>query len=156
MTERKSLLKRARTGNRNSQYKLACSYDFDLPKDRRRAAYWYRKVAEQGHAEAQFRLGFAYRHGFHIPQDDAEAVKWFRKAAEQGVAKAQVMLGLMYAMGQGVPQDYVQAHMWSTLAAAQGSQGAAKIRDKPAERMTREQIAEAQRLAREWRPKATQ
>jgi Sel1 repeat-containing protein len=44
----------------------------------------YRKAAEQGHAEAQYRLGSCYREGFGVQQDDAEATKWYRKAAEQG------------------------------------------------------------------------
>jgi hypothetical protein len=60
----------------------------------------------------------------------------------------------MYANGQGVPQDYVAAHMWLNLAAAQGNANASESRDIVANRMTPEQIAEAQRLAREWTPAA--
>lgn len=55
--------------------------------------------------------------------------------------------------GKGVPQDYVLTHMWVTLAAAQGYEKAKKNRDKAAKRMTSEQISEAQRRAREWKPK---
>jgi uncharacterized protein len=57
----------------------------------------------------------------------------------------------MYAKGQGVPQDYVSAHMWYSLAAAEGLTDAAKERDTVAAQMTPAQIAEAQRLAREWK-----
>jgi TPR repeat protein len=56
----------------------------------------------------------------------------------------------MYDNGKGVPQDNVLDHMWFNLSAAQGDAGAAKNRDKAAKRMTPEQIAEAQKLAREW------
>ncbi len=85
-------------------------------------------------------------------------MKWYRKAAEQGNDSAQFNLGVMYTKGRGVPQDYVQAHMWYNLAAAGSPPGedrdsAAKNRDIVAERMTPAQIAEAQRLAREWKPK---
>jgi TPR repeat protein len=59
----------------------------------------------------------------------------------------------MYAQGQGVPQDYVRAHMWFNLLAAQGYKGASENRDKAARLMTPAQIAEAQKLAREWKPK---
>ena len=59
----------------------------------------------------------------------------------------------MYATGKGVPQDYVRAHMWFNLSAAQGIQNAARKRDDIATRMTPAQIAEAQKLAREWQPK---
>ncbi len=64
----------------------------------------------------------------------------------------------MYGTGQGVPQDYVQAHMWFNLAAAGSPAGevrdkAAMIRNTVAKLMTPAQIAEAQRLAREWNPR---
>ncbi len=83
---------------------------------------------------------------------------WFRKAAEHGLAGAQYNLGVMYDRGQGVPQDYAQAHMWYNLAASNLPPGkvrnkAVKNRDIVAERMTPAQISEAQKLAREWRPK---
>ena len=62
----------------------------------------------------------------------------------------------MYANGRGVPQDRVAAHMWLSLAAAQVSAANrdtyVEARDAVAEEMTAEQIAEAQRLAREWKP----
>jgi TPR repeat protein len=80
-------------------------------------------------------------------------VKWFRKAADQGHAAAQHNLGFMYHNGLGVPQDYVMAHMWFNLAAALGDEKALKTRDALAKNMTSEQITEAQRLAREWKPK---
>jgi hypothetical protein len=60
----------------------------------------------------------------------------------------------MYILGEGVPVDYVLAYMWINLAAAQGGADAQArkdiINDILEPRMTREQIAEAQRLSREW------
>jgi len=79
-------------------------------------------------------------------------VRWYRKAADQGETYAQLSLGSRYSKGEGVPKDYVQAHMWYTLAAAQGDKDAGEFRDLLAEKMTPAQIAEAQRLAREWKP----
>ncbi len=76
-----------------------------------------------------------------------------RKAAGKGHASSQYNLGVMYAKGQGVTQDFVQAHMWFSLAAAKGEETARKGLDLVAEEMTSAEIAEAQRLAREWRPK---
>ena len=75
------------------------------------------------------------------------------QAAEQGDADAQLNLGVMYANGKGVPQDFILAHMWFNLAAAQGDARARKNSDKVASRMTPDQLSEAQRLAREWKPK---
>jgi uncharacterized protein len=74
-------------------------------------------------------------------------------AAEQGLDTAQHNLGVAYATGRGVPQNYVRAHMWFNLASAQGDKGAAKARDSLARVMTPDQIAEAQKLAAEWKPK---
>jgi len=113
--------------------------------------------AEQGDAQAQNSLGVRYDTGQGVPQNYAEAIKWFRMAAEQGDAAAQYNLGSMYGLGRGVPQDYVQAHMWVNLAAsmsqAEENERYANYRKLIAEEMTPAQIAEAQRLAREWKPK---
>jgi len=111
------------------------------------------EAAEGGSARAQYKLGAIYGQGDGVPQDYAEAVKWYRRAAEQGIAGAQNNLGAMYAKGQGVPQNYVQAHKWFNLAAARGHEEARNYRDLVAERMTREQIQEAQRLAAAFEPK---
>ena len=85
-----------------------------------------------------------------MPQDDAAASRWFRLAAEQGEAFAQYNLGSKYAHGEGVPQDDVSAHIWLNVAAATGDKDARKALENVAARMTREQIAEAQAMAREW------
>ncbi len=81
------------------------------------------------------------------------ALKEFRPLAEQGYPLAQATLGFMYAKGEGVPKDYVLAYMWLDLAAAKGVQEAVKGRDFLEERMTPDRLAEAQRLAREWKAK---
>jgi TPR repeat protein len=84
-------------------------------------------------------------------RDYATAVRLVRPLAEQGDANAQYNLGVFYDNGLGVPQDKVRAYMWFTLSAAQGREGAAAFRDLIARRMTPAQIAEAQKLAREWK-----
>ena len=61
------------------------------------------RLAEQGDAEAQHKLGRMYGKGQGLSQNYSEAVKWYRKAAEQGLPEAQRSLGFMYAKGQGVP-----------------------------------------------------
>ena len=76
-------------------------------------------AAEQGDAEAQFKLGEMYREGQGVPQDDEAAVKWYALAADQGHAKARTNLGWMYKEGRGVRQDDEEAVKWFRLAAAQ-------------------------------------
>jgi hypothetical protein len=120
----------------------------------------WRPLADRGHPSAQVLLGGMYALGQGVPQDYTETVRWYRKAADQGDARAQSFLGVMYANGHGVRQDNVQAHKWCNLAAARFSaseredrEKAVINRDRVAAKMTAAQIAEAQRLAREWRPK---
>ena len=109
--------------------------------------------AQKGDAQAQYTLGLMYVSNRGYPQNYVQAVKWFRLAADQGDAVAQFNLGVMYDDGQGVPQDDVQAHKWYNLAAAQGDANFAKIRDLVAKQMTPQQIAQAQELKRNWKPK---
>ena len=123
-----------------------------VPQDYQEAVKWYRLAAAQGNVPAQYSLGLAYEKGQGVPQDYQEAVKWYRLAAAQGNQFAQINLGVMYTNGTGVRQDFVRAHMWFTLAAAalSGDSGdtAAKTRDRIASKMTAEQIATAQEMAR--------
>ena len=112
--------------------------------------------AEQGNANAQNNLGVMYDSGKGVPQSYQEAVKWYRLAAEQGNANAQNNLGAMYGSGKGVPQDFVQAHKWINLAASRTTEKRIDYRsrrDSLEEKMTASQVAEAQRLAMEWKPK---
>ena len=111
-------------------------------------------VSPRADHKAQYNLGFMYEKGLGVPQDYAAAVKWYRLAANQGHATAQNNLGVMYGDGKGVPQqDYVQAYVWLTLAAAAGNKEAVGNRDIVARIMTPTQIADGQKLAREWKPK---
>jgi len=65
-------------------------------------------------------------------------------------ADALYNLGLLYSTGQGVSLDYVQAHKWFNLAAMRGNESARHCRAELAREMTPEEIAAAQREAREW------
>ena len=87
-------------------------------------------------------------------KDYRRAFTEWLEAANGGDAKAQMRLGRLYESGLGVPQNFVEAHRWYNLAAAGGIGDAAKARDALAGRMSAEQIAEAQKLAAEWRPSA--
>ncbi|GHC16914.1 peptidoglycan-binding protein [Aidingimonas halophila] len=85
-------------------------------------------------------------------QEYRQALQEFGDAARSDDADAQYMLGRMHEAGNGTAQDFVQAHKWYNLAAARGHSHATEARDSLAERMTTEQIAEAQQAAREWQP----
>jgi TPR repeat protein len=132
-----------------------------VPTDENEAVKWLRRAADQGHAGAQFSLGNLYAEGKGVPQDNVEAAKWYRAAADRGDPQAQYNLGLAYAKGEGVEQDNVKAHMWFNIAASRFPSDSANRnlaisnREAIAQKLTPEELAEAQRLAREWTPKST-
>jgi uncharacterized protein len=127
-----------------------------VPQDYTKARQWYEKAAAQGYARAQSNLGSLYADGKGVPQDETTGAEWIRKAAEQRDATGQASLGEMYRDGRGVPQDKLQAYMWLTLGAANGAPRVAALRDALATQMTPDQLAEAQNLAREWKPKTNE
>ena len=108
-----------------------------------------RKKAEQGNAEAQFSIGLAYAAGNGVPKDPVEAIKWWQKSAVQGDAKAQFNLGVNYYNGDGVLKDLVEAHAWWNIAGVGGYGNAQENRYKIEKEMTKEQIAEATKRAKE-------
>ena len=114
----------------------------------------WKPLADKRDASARGFLGQMFATGHGVTQDYLLAAEWYWLAAQQGDAAAQDNVGSLYELGEGMPQDYVLAHMWFNLAAAHGYEGADKDRDTVAKLMTPDQIAEAQRLAREWKPKA--
>ena len=81
---------------------------------------------------------------------DIDALTQFENDAKNGRADALYNLGLAYSTGQGVSIDYVAAHKWFNLAAMRGSEIAKSWRAQISAEMSSSQIAEAQRLAREF------
>ena len=139
----------AEQGDASAQLDLASMYfnGEGVPKDNEEGVKWVRKAAEQGDPEAQAMLGGIYSADNLAPRDYSEAVKWWRKAAEQGDPGSQLDLGVMYELGLGVRRDLIEAHKWKNLSAPGYD---LYLTEK---KMTIEQIAEAQKLAREWKPK---
>ncbi|MCG3771701.1 MAG: Secretory immunoglobulin A-binding protein EsiB [Nitrosomonadaceae bacterium] len=140
-------LKAADQGHAPAQYTLGNMYDDGLgvTQDKPQMLHWYRKAADQGHVIAQYELGSRAK--------GAEAVKWYRKAADQGHPNSQGQLLIMYLSGDGVARDLVQAYKWDALGG--GDANGFIRRDSDAffaKHMTPSQIAEAQKLVREWMP----
>ncbi|MYH28735.1 MAG: redoxin domain-containing protein [Acidobacteria bacterium] len=144
----------AEQGDPEAQFHLGSAYQSGtgVPEDDAEAVAWYLRAAEQGYANAQFALGFAYSNGEGVALDNAESLAWFLRAAEQGHDAAQWMLGTTYSWGlRGTPRDDIAAYMWLHLAVSQNDGHDRSPLDQLEARMSPAQIAEAQRLAREWR-----
>ena len=92
--------------------------------DEEEAFRYYLKAAQQGHIEAQYKLGECYYYGNGTAEDDKEAVKWYMKAAKKGYADAQFELGECYELGLGVEENEAQAIYWYKKAASQGHEEA--------------------------------
>jgi uncharacterized protein len=134
------------------------------PRRYAEAAKWYRRAAEQGSFAAQERLADMYLRRQGLPFSPEEAARWYRRAAEQGSSPhSQYELSRMYAEGWGVPKDYVAAYMWLSVAMSNGynsgrggrwrSSGGRGELGTLARSMTAAQVAEAKKLASEWKPK---
>ena len=112
-------------------------------------AIMYRMEAEQGDAEAAYRIGECYKYGMGVPKNKMEAIRWYRVAAEQGHAdalhelvehtclddveivkwlrklgdvdaQAQYRLGKIYECGRGIPKDNIESVRWYHKAAERG------------------------------------
>jgi len=71
-------------------------------------------------------------------------------ATQTGAPDALFELGMLYATGRVVDANLVVAHKWFNLAAARGNASALTYRLELAQEMSADQVAEAQKLAREW------
>jgi hypothetical protein len=109
-----------------------------------------RKLAAQGDADAQWRLGVRYHNGEDVPRDDVQAMQWFLRAADQGHVTAQATLGAYYWAGRGVPQDLSKAYFWSALALAQGDANSKSRLEGLASQMTQAQVSAARQQAEAW------
>ena len=124
-----------------------------VPQDYKTAMEMYRKAADLGVAEAYSHIGFMYLEGNGVPKSNEEGIKWYVEAADRGNEAAQTMLGVFYTTGNRMPPDLIEAYKWCNIRAANGDASAKSSRATLERQMTREQIAEAQRRALEWKPK---
>ncbi len=133
-------------------YMLATWVGFDDRVDSYAASHEkvFRTSAEQGNAEAQYKLAMLYDRGIGVENDNSEALKWYRQAAEQGYAKAQYNLGMMYFFGKGVPQDKVTGYQWVALAADRGEKAAKDAMTELAKKLSSEQVTSARAAAQAW------
>ncbi len=112
--------------------------------------------AKRGNVFAQHDLALMYMLGLGVPKDAAAALKWLREAAEQGYPDAQGALGEALS-GQGwgarlgIEPDSIQAYKWLLLAKPEEDVETRRLLKSIAREMTHTEVAEAKKLAREWR-----
>ena len=129
-----------------------------VQRDPSEAARLFKEAYALGSRDAATKLGILYIAGEGVTQDYAEAEAYLKQAAEGDYPKAQYMLGLLYAEENWVKKNYVYAHMWTNLAIAglrdsELIREAQQHREDVADKMTPNQLEQAQTLAREWSKK---
>lgn len=144
----------------------------ELRPDHLRAKEFLEKAARLGEDDAQYLLATMYRDGKGVAKDLEMAARYFSQAANQGHEKAARSLGLAFARGDGVAKDGIRAYFWLNVASmGQWSQIFAGLPEGPemtnrrrqmgdpaydrevvARMLKPEEITEAQRLTRDWRP----
>ncbi len=124
--------------------------DASLPKDEGQALVWWQKAGDHGLVSAQYQLGQYYRGRLNGGKPNlSEAFKWYHMAAEQNFDPAMKELAWMYASGQGVEEDIVQSFVWANINPS-GSY-AFPSGNNLYEKMTSDQVSEAERRIAEWR-----
>ena len=117
----------AMAGDAKSQLLYGSLYEDSkggLSQDYKESAFWYKKAADQGNAQAQYNLGLLYEDGKGVTQDYYEASQWYKRASNNGFSEAQNNLGVLYIMGKGVIKDRNRAELMFRRASEQGNANA--------------------------------
>jgi len=102
-----AIKKVARTGKPDDLYAVGLMYMSTIGQeaDPKAAAGWFRKAAQQGHANAQVELATLLENGTGIEQNLPLAIKLYVKAAKQGNVHALYALGVLFETGNGVERN---------------------------------------------------
>jgi len=144
-----------------AEAEVAAEAPAEAPKKPETFAEWM-ALAEKGDPEAQCNVGVYYVNGASVPQNFHLGVEWLSRSADQNFSYAQYVLAGLYTRGVGdLPPDTLKAYFWASLSAAATDlpekhlHKAAKIRDANRDRLTVEQLRQAQDMTRQWWEKHT-
>lgn len=91
-----------------------------LPRNDKKAVFWYEQAIEQGNTAASNNLGYIYENGYCVTKNLKKAIHHYRISANQGYSKSQHQLGFLYQFGKGVYKNPEIAAMWYEKAAKKG------------------------------------
>lgn len=123
-----------------------------VTKDDKKAVEWFGKAAESGHVGAKNLYAEALVQGEHVERDLTKAVQYYQQTAASGNAVGLFSLALAFENGLGVDKDAEKAHAYFNLASALNHPLAVEGRSRIEQSMTIEQVTNAQRFAKAWRP----
>ncbi|MEE2694934.1 MAG: tetratricopeptide repeat protein [Pseudomonadota bacterium] len=113
----------------------------------------WNSLADSGDIVAMNNLGYLYEKGVVVEKDLKKSLDFYKKAAEQGFPTAQYNVGEIYAEGRGVKRNKVIALKWFILAGTRGDKDAQNYYEKIFNSLTKEEVEEANKLAKDWKIK---
>ena len=125
--------------------------DLYLAQNYKKALQVCEALAAGNDASAFFTVGQMSHNGYGVVQAQNEALVLFKKAAKSGHGGALNNIGYYYYNGVVVAQDFKRAFIWFSLAAAEGFTVAGPFRDMSAKHLDKEQIIQAQAMAKACR-----
>ena len=156
----------AERGDLGAIHSMAKFYEWGrgVAEDGNEAIKWYKRAIEQGDLSAMYLLAMLYTDGCKgVSKDGARATKWLEKAADNGDLSSMHTLAFRYQYGeQGTPEDYVLAYKWNNIWFSKIDEddplqtGTDNIEEQKKwfenfkKRMSKDQIAEGQKMSREW------
>ena len=152
-TAAREFLPLAKKGDHRAMYALGSMYaaGHGVPRDLDESRRWFSKAARYGRPDAQYKLGLIYARGLGVKPDPRRAINWFGKSARQGYGLSQYQVGLMYRQGEGVGQNNIKAYAWLQTAAGNAVPEAQSLLEQITAELTPEELAEANKLSREYR-----
>lgn len=152
----------AKQGNADAMFLVGSMHHMGMgvPPSYKDAAEWYRKAADAGKLDAIFTMGVVYEGGIGLPRNGKESFAWYKKSADRGFYPGQLKVANMYAKGQGTKKDPAASYLWYAIAERFSPRTGNDrfeipiIKDKLSALMTKEQVADADRKAKAWKPVA--
>jgi TPR repeat protein len=152
----------AKQGNPDAMFLVGTMHHMGAgaPVSYKDAADWYRKAADAGKLDAVFTMGIVYEGGIGQPRNIAEAFKWYKKSADRGFYAGIIKVANMYGKGQGTAKDNLQSYLWFAIAELRAPKDSNDrfelpiVKDKLGTLLTKEQVADADRKAKAWKPAA--
>lgn len=152
----------AKKGDAKAMFLIASMYHTGrgVPISYKDAAEWYLKSANAGEVQGVFMMGVVYEGGIGQPRSIEEAFKWYKKSADRGFYAGILKVANMYGKGQGVPKDNAAAYLWYAIAELRAPKDSNDryelpiVKDKLSTLLTKEQVADAERKAKAWKPSA--
>jgi len=151
------LRRAALAGDSEAQFWLGQGYTLGRlgSVDYHQALIWLRRAAAQRHSLAEYSLGQMYREGEGVRENDSVAASWFKKSADDAadyleVEAAVTQLAYLYRDTE-LSRNHLEAYKWLVIIGSSLDPPYYEDANRAAKHLTKSQIAQGQRMARDWK-----